>query len=566
MNQFEIPQNLEPMENIIKVIGVGGGGSNAVKHLYQLNVKNVDFIVCNTDKQHLLSSPIPNKIQLGKNVTKGLGAGCKPEKGREAAIESKEEIKRVLEQNTEMLFIAAGLGGGTGTGAAPIVAEVAKSLNILTVAIVTLPFKFEGKKKMEYALMGLEELRNKVDSIIIIPNEKLKEIYPGMKMTEAFAKADEVVATAAKSIAEIITNNLHINVDFNDVRTVMQDSGTALMGTAIARGEDRAIQALKNAINHPLLINNSIKGAQHILLSITTGSEDITTDEFEAITSYIEEASGGTAEVIPGYGNDESLGDAVSITIVATGFEANDIFDSLSAPSNTSQNVFTTVNEVKEVSLNAHHTTDISTNVTNEETTLPSTEEPSNTTTNTFRIETISSTDDNSNNSFIQPTLELELEPTSQQTNSNTIDISATNTTEIPKENKIEEPIHPIELPSGSSSNPPVVKIIDKTSDIENESSTNTGNTSKINVIEDLDKNIKLISEQTSKLRKQIMDWKDPNVYQNLETIPAFIRQSQDTKDENKPTNRSGKDHSNQIIDENGNIRPGNPYLNDQVD
>lgn len=232
-----------------------------------------------------------------------------------------------------------------------------------------------------------------------------------------------------------------------------------------------------------------MKGAQHILLSITTGLEDITTDEFEAITSYIEEASGGTAEVIPGYGNDESLGDAVSITIVATGFEANDIFDSLSDSSNTSQNVFTTVNEVKEVSLNAHHTTDISTNVTNEETTLPLTEEPSNTTTtNTFRIETFS-TDDTSNNSFIQPTLELELEPTSQQSNSNTIDISAINITEITKENKIEEPIHPIELPSNSSSNPPIVKIIDKTSDIENESSTNTDNTSKINVIEDLNKN-----------------------------------------------------------------------------
>ncbi|GIV29881.1 MAG: hypothetical protein KatS3mg028_0947 [Bacteroidia bacterium] len=320
MNQFEIPQNLNPMENIIKVIGVGGGGSNAVKHLYNLNVKNVDFIVCNTDKQHLMSSPIPNKIQLGKNLTKGLGAGCIPERGREAAIESKEEIKQILEGNTEMLFIAAGLGGGTGTGAAPIIAEVARNLNILTVAIVTLPFKFEGKKKMEYAEKGLEELKKHVDSIIIIPNEKLKEIYPGMKMSEAFARADDIVSTAAKSIAEIITNNLHINVDFNDVRTVMQNSGTALMGTAIARGESRALEALKNAISHPLLMNNSIEGARHILLSITTGTDDISTDEFEAITNYITEASGGTAELIPGYGTDASLGDAVSITIVATGF------------------------------------------------------------------------------------------------------------------------------------------------------------------------------------------------------------------------------------------------------
>ena len=565
MNQFEIPQNLEPMENIIKVVGVGGGGSNAVKHLYQLNVKNVDFIVCNTDKQHLLSSPIPNKIQLGKNVTKGLGAGCKPEKGREAAIESKEEIKRVLEQNTEMLFIAAGLGGGTGTGAAPIVAEVARSLGILTVAIVTLPFKFEGKKKMEYALMGLEELKKNVDSIIIIPNEKLKEIYLGMKMNEAFAKADEVVATAAKSIAEIITNNLHINVDFNDVRTVMQNSGTALMGTAIARGKDRAIQALKNAINHPLLINNSIEGAKHILLSITTGSEDITTDEFEAITTYIEEASGGTAEVIPGYGNDESLGDAVSITIVATGFESQDIFEFLTISSNTSNNVFTTVSEVKEVPLNTNNPSDGSSNDTNLDTIPTSTEEPCNNT-NTFRIESISSTDNHQNNSeSIEPNLEFQL-PSNQNDLINNVDTNTINNLEKPIENKIKENIHPIELPSDSSSNPSIVKIIDKNKDNENESSTNTDDTSKINVIDDLNKNIKIISEHTSKLRKQILDWKDPNVYQELENIPAYLRKKQNTNIENKPTNTLGKDHSNQVIDEKGNIRPGNPYLNDQVD
>ncbi|GIV26384.1 MAG: hypothetical protein KatS3mg027_0198 [Bacteroidia bacterium] len=551
MNQFEIPQNLESMENIIKVIGVGGGGSNAVKYLYNLNVKNVDFIVCNTDKQHLESSPIPNKIQLGKNLTKGLGAGCIPEKGREAAIESKEEIKRILENKTEMLFITAGLGGGTGTGAAPIIAEVARSLNVLTVAIVTLPFHFEGKKKMIYAEKGLEELKKHVDSIIVIPNEKLKTIYPGMKMSEAFAKADDVVSTAAKSIAEIITNNLHINVDFNDVRTVMQNSGTALMGTAIARGENRALEALKNAINHPLLANNTIEGAKHILLSITTGTEDLTTDEFEAITNYIEEASGGTADVIPGYGNDSSLGDAVSITIVATGFSTN----SSEEIKENNEKIFTTVTKVETVALNENvvnqeEKEDIQKNETpaidnrvNEEETL--------------RIETIEASSETKE--------ENEFKPFVNESQSKTLfdTVATNNTDEINNpstENIAASTVPPLDLPESSFDNPPVVKIVEKDSYSESPSSAS-------NTLEQLSENIKSISEKTSHLRKQLMDLNNPIVFQELESKPAYLRkkESEDQKG-TIPPNHLMNDHSNYTVDENGNIRPNNPYLNDQVD
>ncbi len=553
MNQFEIPQNLNPMENIIKVIGVGGGGSNAAKHLYNLNVKNVDFIVCNTDLQHLQMSPIPNKIQLGRNLTKGLGAGCKPETGREAAIESKEEIKRALENNTEMLFITAGLGGGTGTGAAPIIAEVARSLNILTVAIVTLPFKFEGKKKTEYAEKGLEELKKHIDSIIVIPNEKLKEIFPGMKMTEAFAKADDVVATAAKSIAEIITNNLHINVDFNDVRTVLQDSGTAIMGTGIARGENRAIEALKNAINNPLLVNNSISGAKHILLSITTGSEDITTDEFDAITNYIQEVTGGSADLIPGYGTDASIGDAVSITIVATGFQ-EDI-----NPTETDINFYTT-KRIEEVNLSTKkdkeekqyeevNKTPQNTSVTN------------NSSETTIKIDVINTQtaielSNNTNNNIVEEKTELNTiehtDPTTtnQENNEtnytyNTLENIDNNSETISSSDEIS-----LNIPSDYTENP-TAKIIDKSS----------------NVASELKENIDKLTEINNKRKAILNDISNPDILKQLEDIPAYLRNKNIASSEKNNSKLSNPhDHSNYTIDENGNIKPGSPYLNDQVD
>lgn len=554
MNQFEIPQNLNPMENIIKVIGVGGGGSNAAKHLYKLNVKNVDFIVCNTDLQHLQSNPIPNKIQLGKNLTKGLGAGCKPETGREAAIESKEEIKKILEQNTEMLFITAGLGGGTGTGAAPIIAEISKKLGILTVAVVTLPFKFEGKKKMQYAEQGLEELKKNVDSIIVIPNEKLKELFPGMKMTDAFAKADDVVSTAAKSIAEIITNNLHINVDFNDVKTVLQNSGTAIMGTAIARGENRAIEALKNAINNPLLVNNSIKNAKYILLSITTGTEDITTDEFEAITNYIEEASDGTAEIIPGYGEDSSLGDAVSITIVATGF--NEEF-----PYTASEKInisFLENKKIEEVNL-SKPTENTEALKPHEENTSPpqNTNKTDSSTENNIETKTINTKTKQNENTLIH-----EEKETLPKENTKTNTISQENA-EIPEIHNVDENIPDnnqksdelpldetyLNIPADSSENP-TVKIIDKSH----------------NIISNLKENIDKLAEINQKRKTKIIDISDPEKLKEMEDIPAYIRNKNNNDEKNTSKSNNLNDHSKYTIDENGNIKPNSPYLDDHVD
>jgi len=319
MMQFELPQE---ESSIIKVIGVGGGGSNAVNHMFRLGIKGVDFIVCNTDKQALGKSLVPHKIQLGTSLTRGLGAGAKPEIGRDSALESIEEIKALLKDNTEMVFITAGLGGGTGTGAAPVIASVAKELGILTVGIVTIPFSFEGKKRREQAEKGEQEMKKYVDTLIVIGNDKLRDIYGSLKMTEAFAHADNVLTGAAKSIAEIISLHMHVNVDFNDVKTVMQDSGVAIMGSAIASGEKRAIRAVEAALVSPLLNDNDISGARHVLLNIMSGSDDIEMDEFGEITDYIQEAAGGTAELITGYGTDPSLGDNVSVTIIATGFNS----------------------------------------------------------------------------------------------------------------------------------------------------------------------------------------------------------------------------------------------------
>lgn len=319
MMQFELPKD---ESSIIKVIGVGGGGSNAVNHMFRLGIKGVDFIICNTDKQALEKSPVPHKIQLGNSLTKGLGAGARPEVGRDSALESIDEIKSLLTANTEMVFITAGLGGGTGTGAAPVIASIAKELGILSVGIVTIPFTFEGKKRREQAEKGLEEMKKYVDTLIVIGNDKLREIYGSLKMTEAFAHADNVLTNAAKSIAEIISLHMHVNVDFNDVKTVMQDSGVAIMGSAIASGEKRALRAVEEALVSPLLNDNDISGARHVLLNIMSGSDDIEMDEFGEITDYIQEAAGGTAELITGYGTDPSLGDNVSVTIIATGFNS----------------------------------------------------------------------------------------------------------------------------------------------------------------------------------------------------------------------------------------------------
>jgi cell division protein FtsZ len=319
---FELPVN---KSSIIKVVGVGGGGSNAVNHMSRNGIKDVDFVVCNTDAQALANSPVQVKIQLGSSLTEGRGAGNKPEIGREAAIENLDDVIDVLSKNTRMVFITAGMGGGTGTGAAPVIAKAAKELGILTVAIVTIPFRNEGQRRVNQALEGIAEIEKYTDSLLVINNEKIREMYGDLKVSEAFAKADDVLAIAAKGIAEIITVHGYINVDFADVETVMTNSGVAIMGSARATGSDRAIKAVTEALNSPLLNDNNIQGAKNILINITSGNEEITMDEIGQVTDYIQSCAGEDADLIWGNGIDRSLGDAISVTVIATGFGTNSI-------------------------------------------------------------------------------------------------------------------------------------------------------------------------------------------------------------------------------------------------
>lgn len=314
----------EKKNHIIKVIGVGGGGGNAVNHMFQQGIEGVDFIICNTDKQALEASPIPTKYQLGEALTEGLGAGADPEKGKKAALENLEDIQQVLSDNTKMVFITAGMGGGTGTGAAPIIAKAAREMDILTVGIVTTPFRFEGKKRRGRADDGILKMKDAVDSLLVINNEKLRDIHGNLSISKAFEHADNILATAAKSIAEIITFEGYVNVDFQDVKTVMANSGVALMGTASAEGEDRAIEAAKQALVSPLLAENDIKGAKNILLNITSGKKEILMDEIAEITDYVRDEAGEDADLIFGCAYDEALGDKICVTIIATAFETRE--------------------------------------------------------------------------------------------------------------------------------------------------------------------------------------------------------------------------------------------------
>ena len=315
---FDLPKN---QSNVIKVIGVGGGGSNAINHMFKQGIKGVDFIVCNTDSQALDNSAVPNKIQLGVNLTEGLGAGANPDVGQQSAIESISDIEKMLDSNTKMVFITAGMGGGTGTGAAPVIAQLAKERDILTVGIVTLPFTFEGKVRQEQAQIGINKLRKQVDSLIVINNNKLREVYGNLGFKAGFSKADEVLATASRGIAEVITHHYTQNIDLKDAKTVLANSGTAIMGSAVASGENRAKEGIMSALDSPLLNDNKITGAKNVLLLIVSGSEEITIDEIGEINDFIQMEAGHNANIIMGVGEDESLGDAISVTIIATGFD-----------------------------------------------------------------------------------------------------------------------------------------------------------------------------------------------------------------------------------------------------
>ena len=317
---YNLPEN---EASIIKVLGVGGGGSNAVSYMYKQGIVGVDFAICNTDNQAMDMSAVPVKIQLGMSLTEGRGAGSKPNVGRECCIESLDDVRSFFSDNTKMLFVTAGMGGGTGTGAAPVIAKAAREMDILTVAIVTMPFTFEGRRRMQQAMEGLAELKKNVDTLIVISNDKLRKIFGNLSLTSAFAQADEILTTAAKGIAEIITVPGYVNVDFEDVNTVMRESGVAVMGTAVVEGDNRARRAVEAALQSPLLEDSDIKGAKHILLNISSGTREVTMDEIFEITEYVQEEAGYGTDLIWGNCHDESLGEKLSVTVIATGFSNN---------------------------------------------------------------------------------------------------------------------------------------------------------------------------------------------------------------------------------------------------
>ncbi|MFV0174050.1 cell division protein FtsZ [uncultured Empedobacter sp.] len=318
---FNLPKS---RSQAIKVIGVGGGGSNAVNYMFEQGIAGVEFVICNTDSQALANSPVPTRIQLGQAITEGLGAGANPEVGEQSAIESMDDVKAVLDEGTKMVFITAGMGGGTGTGAAPVIAGIAKEMDILTVGIVTAPFFFEGRMRLEQAEKGIEKLRQNVDSLIVINNDKLRELYGNLGFKNGFSKADEVLTTAAKGIAEVITQHYAMNIDLRDARTVLKNSGTAIMGSAQGSGENKAKDAISSALDSPLLNNNKITGARNVLLLILSGNNEITMDEIGVINDYIQQEAGNSANIIMGIGEDLDLGDSISVTVVATGFPTED--------------------------------------------------------------------------------------------------------------------------------------------------------------------------------------------------------------------------------------------------
>lgn len=535
MMQFELPQE---ESSIIKVIGVGGGGSNAVNHMFRLGIKGVDFIICNTDKQALSKSPVPHKIQLGHSLTRGLGAGAKPEIGRDSALESIDDIKNLLKDNTEMVFITAGLGGGTGTGAAPVIASIAKELGILTVGIVTIPFSFEGKKRREQAEKGLEEMKKYVDTLIVIGNDKLRDIYGSLKMTEAFAHADNVLTSAAKSIAEIISLHMHMNVDFNDVKTVMQDSGVAIMGSAIASGEKRALRAVENALISPLLNDNDISGARHVLLNIMSGSDDIEMDEFGEITDFIQEAAGGTAELITGYGTDPSLGDNVSVTIIATGFNSK-INSGYEAPM---------VQERKVVKLDEPMTTKIEpvqTSIIDEIQSVEPfifTKEVTDEVTNTIVSEEIST-----------PVNEVE-ETKTPEIKVYSFDEEITTSFELTPEI--------VETPNIANEAPKQEFIIN---DVTNVSEVNSIQQVEANSREEL---IRLAQERIKKLKELTLKMKTPEGLAHLEKESAWQRKQISIENNSTPSTESQVSRYTLGKDENNNteIRPNNSFLHDNVD
>jgi len=575
MMTFDLPTD---QNSIIKVIGVGGGGSNAVNHMFRQGIKGVDFIVCNTDQQALDISPVPTKIALGASLTKGRGAGSMPEVGRNAAIENIDEIKKLLGNDTQMVFITAGMGGGTGTGAAPVIAQAAQEMGILTVGIVTVPFSFEGKKRKAQAEAGMEEMKKYVDTLLVICNEKLREIYGNLKLGEAFGHADDILTTAAKGIADIITTTMHINTDFADISTVMKGSGVAIMGTAIASGEGRATKAVEQAMHSPLLNDNNIKGARYVLLNIMCGKEEITMDELGEVTDFIQDAAGQTAEIIKGYGIDETLGENVKVTIIATGFNnKTDVgVELLSKKPEKKMYILTADEPVSSVEKSEVQTPEVQTTEVNTAAVIPGRIVHD---LNAPVIE--SKTDEQVSvvSSFVPA------EPFLKEEKQVTIEFEVVNNivNEIPTEDVVEtapetvsEPtleasfenpfVASVETPEVvSAETPPVTPFMTSTTDQPVAEVKEEPSAEQIQA----DEQRKKAQERILKLKELSFKLKTPGGISELENEPAYKRRNIDL-DSNAPAHSSESQLSRYTISENedkrAEIKPNNSFLHDNVD
>jgi cell division protein FtsZ len=545
--RFELPRE---NSSIIKVIGVGGGGSNAVNYMYEQGITGVDFIVCNTDAQALDKSPVPIKVQLGSTLTEGRGAGSIPEVGKNSAIESLEEVRELLSTNTNMVFITAGMGGGTGTGAAPVIAKIAKEMGILTVGIVTIPFVFEGRKRSVQADFGLKDMREAVDTLLIIRNDKLRELYGNLTLKQAFSHADEVLCTAAKGIAEVITLTGTVNVDMNDVKTVMRDSGVAIMGSGKASGEGRAKRAVQTALESPLLNDNDINGANFILLNITFGQEELLMDEISEITDHIQEQAGMNAEVIWGYGQDPNLGEDICVTVIATGFHAKTVESVL--PTQASQPV--------------KHVLDVpqATNEVIQKVTKPTEEvKAENVVENNPEVEP-----------FMKTTFHLndEVVETPKASTLPQADLFASE--EIPSISsmklKSEEPVAS-EKPNFISLNDEVKNEVYSSENIASDSFMHKASNVAVS---DRPARAELMArnkDREMKIREFTLKLKSPSGLNDLENEPAYMRRKVSLENVQHSTESTVSRFSlNESVDENGEkrteLRDNNPFLHDNVD
>ena len=537
--EFDLPKNIS---SIIKVIGVGGGGSNAVNHMFNLGIKGVDFVVCNTDKQALDVSAVPFKIQLGTSLTEGNGAGAIPEVGRNAAIENIDEIRDLLGKQTKMVFVTAGMGGGTGTGAAPVIAGIARELGILTVGIVTVPFGFEGRKRRQQAEDGLEEMRKNVDTLLVINNEKLREMTGNLTINNAFSKADDVLTVAAKGIAELISVTGSVNVDFNDVYTVMKDSGVAIMGSAAVDGEERALRCVQEAMNSPLLNDNNIFGAKYVLLNITYGDKEVLMDEISQITDYIQDEAGSTADVIWGHGYDPSLGDKLCVTLIATGFKTSPLTGVDKAP---------------------------------EKVVLPLEPEAKKEITQPLQNPTEQNQVQNSvNNTTAEPYIKTESTIVNQQSQNFTQPEVKQVVIEPKKVEPIQEVINPElvwEIDSNATQVQPEIKTTAEPEKIVHQLESDdvynleqaTSRTAK--VAPSQDEQIRLNAERMQRIQEYTQKLKKADGLSELEKEPAYIRRNIQL-DQSKPSVENNNSRFGVSGNSDNNLRSNNSFLHDNVD